>query len=382
MKLAVISFTKEGSLLCRKLVSGLHEQGNDCCGYAKQDYLNLRICETPMDSPESMLPLAETVGAWTGRMFDQMDGLIYIGACGIAVRAIAPHLKDKFTDPAVVVVDELHHHAISLLSGHVGGANELTRKVAEILGAEPVITTATDVHGKLAIDVWAKEHDLTVTNRQTAKEIAMRILEGKKVGFTIDPKVEKWYRNRCGAEKNIVPENCCNSLCKTNVVVSCRANFDSESVKKLPWSTTERNCESPETTETLVLSPKLLTVGIGCRKGTDAEQIERTVRQVFEKYNLSFDAIHKLVSIDLKKDEEGIIEFASAQNLPFETYSAEQLQSVPGDFTDSEFVKKTTGVGNICERAAVLAAGDESELLVKKQAEQGVTVAVALQVNL
>jgi hypothetical protein len=210
----------------------------------------------------------------------------------------------------------------------------------------------------------------------------MRILEGKKVGFTIDPKVEKWYRNRCGAEKNIVPENCCNSLCKTNVVVSCRANFDSESVKKLPWSTTERNCESPETTETLVLSPKLLTVGIGCRKGTDAEQIERTVRQVFEKYNLSFDAIHKLVSIDLKKDEEGIIEFASAQNLPFETYSAEQLQSVPGDFTDSEFVKKTTGVGNICERAAVLAAGDESELLVKKQAEQGVTVAVALQVNL
>jgi cobalt-precorrin 5A hydrolase len=106
------------------------------------------------------------------------------------------------------------------------------------------------------------------------------------------------------------------------------------------------------------------------------------VRKVFEKYNLSFDAIRKLVSINLKKDEEGIIEFASARNLPFETYSAEQLQSVAGDFTDSDFVKKTTGVGNVCERAAVLAAGDGALLLVKKQAEQGVTVAVALQVNL
>jgi cobalt-precorrin 5A hydrolase len=378
MKLAVISFTKEGSLLCRKLVSGLREQGNDCYGYAKQDYLNLKVCETPMDSPDSMLPLTETVGAWTGRMFGQVDGLIYIGACGIAVRAVAPYLKDKFTDPAVVVADELHHHAISLLSGHVGGANELTKKVAEILGAEPVITTATDVHEKLAIDVWAKEHNLTVTNRQTAKEIAMRILEGKKVGFTIDPKVEKWYKNLFGVEENIVPENCCNSLCETNVVVSCHAKFDSESVKKLPWSTTENDCESPETAKTLVLSPKLLTVGIGCRKGTGAEQIEHTVRKVFEKFNLSFYAIKKLASIDLKKDETGLVEFASSQNLSFETYSAEQLQSIPGDFTDSEFVKKTTGVGNICERAAVLAAGDGSELLVKKQAEQGVTVAVAL----
>jgi cobalt-precorrin 5A hydrolase len=375
----VSGFTTEGSLLCRKLVSGLREQGNDCCGYAKQDYLNLRVCEMPMDSPDSMLPLTETVGAWTGRMFDQMDGLIYIGACGIAVRAVAPYLKDKFTDPAVVVVDELHHHAISLLSGHVGGANELTKKVAEILDAEPVITTATDVHGKLAIDVWAKEHDLTVTNRQTAKEIAMRILEEKKVGFTVDPKVEKWYRDRFGTEETIVPENCCNSLCETNVVVSCRAKFDSELVKKLPWSSAEDHCELPKT---LILCPKLLTVGIGCRKGTDAEQIERTVKTVFEKHNLSFYAIKKLVSIDLKKDEVGLMKFASAQNLPFETYSAEQLQSVPGDFTDSDFVKKTTGVGNICERAAVYAAGDESLLLVKKQAEQGVTVAVALQVNL
>jgi cobalt-precorrin 5A hydrolase len=330
-----------------------------------------------MDSPDSILPLTETVGAWTGRMFDQVDGLIYIGACGIAVRAVAPYLKDKFTDPAVVVVDELHRHAISLLSGHVGGANELTRKVAEILEAESVITTATDVHGKLAIDVWAKDHDLTVTDRCKAKEVAMRILEGKKVGFSIDPEVEKWYRSRFGTEKNIVPENCCNSLCKTNVVVSCRADFDSESVKKLPWLSSEDHCELTEDMETLVLSPKLLTVGIGCRKGTAAVQIERAVREVFEKFNLSFYAIKKLASIDLKKEEAGLVEFASSQKLSFETYSAEQLQSVPGDFTDSDFVKKTTGVGNICERAAVLAAGDGSVLLVKKQAEQGVTVAVA-----
>jgi cobalt-precorrin 5A hydrolase len=153
-------------------------------------------------------------------------------------------------------------------------------------------------------------------------------------------------------------------------------------MKKLPWSSPEDHCELTEDIETLILSPKLLTVGIGCRKETDAVQIECTVRQVFEKYNLSFDAIRKLVSIDLKKDEQGIIEFASARNLLFETYSAEQLQSVPGDFTDSDFVKKTTGVGNICERAAVLSAGDGSLLLVKKQAGQGVTVAVALQVNL
>ena len=177
MKLAVISFTRRGEGICEKLSKALTAAGADCPGYSGRKTGN---------AGSTLQPISGTLSEWTGQQFAACDGLIFIGAAGIAVRLIAPYLKDKLTDPAVIVVDEAGQFAISLLSGHVGGANRLTEWIAKILEAVPVVTTASDVRGRTAIDVWAVEHGLVLTDRILAKEIAAALLDGETVGYFSD----------------------------------------------------------------------------------------------------------------------------------------------------------------------------------------------------
>ena len=177
MKLAVISFTRTGESICEKLSKALSAAGADCPGYSGRETGN---------AGSMLQPVSGTLSEWTGQQFAACDGLIFIGAAGIAVRLIAPYLKDKLTDPAVVVVDEAGKFAISLLSGHVGGANRLTEWIAKILDAVPVVTTASDVRGRTAIDVWAADHGLVLTDRKLAKEIAAALLDGETVGYFSD----------------------------------------------------------------------------------------------------------------------------------------------------------------------------------------------------
>ena len=157
MKLAVISFTRRGEDVCEKLTNAMKAAGAECCGYTGRKTGNAGL---------ALQTISETLAEWTGQQFAACDGLIFIGAAGIAVRLIAPYLKDKLTDPAVVVVDEAGKFAISLLSGHVGGANRLAEQTAALLNAVPVVTTASDVRGRTAIDVWAADHGLVITDRK------------------------------------------------------------------------------------------------------------------------------------------------------------------------------------------------------------------------
>lgn len=355
MNIAVISFTKAGSRVCVRLMHGFREMGESCIGYVKSEFAE----------EEGVCRFQNSLGAWTEQMFARMDVLIYVGAAGIAVRAIAPFLKDKMTDPAVLVCDEQGQFVISLLSGHVGGANEWTRKAAKILGAVPVITTASDVQGILAVDVWAKQQKFMIADRNLAKRMAAALVSGQRLGFFNDL-----------SKKIELPEEFLNeTVCRENLWVTWKApaDFFRAFCMRSGWE----KCE--ERVEVLRLIPKVLTVGIGCRKQTKEDVIRQAVEQVCSENELDLRAVCRFASIDLKKEEPGIRLFAEELNVPFVTFSSEELKQAAGSFSDSEFVEKTTGVGNVCERSALLGAGFGAVLLVKKVVKNGVTVAVACQ---
>ncbi len=338
MKIALISFTGEGARTCSKIAVGLRSIGYECSAFGK----NLFAVGA------GIMPLENSLDEWTAEAFSKNDALVFVGACGIAVRAIAPYIKDKTVDPAVVVVDEKGNFAISLLSGHLGGANDLTREIAEIIGAEPVITTATDLNQLFAVDDWAKKNHLRIGDMKLAKEISAAILNGETVGvsgeFSVEGDLPKQLQYASGGR------------------LGFRISIQEEDG---PFD------------HTLHLIPQTVTVGIGCRKGISLEAVEELLEKVLKEHHLSVKAIEKICSIDIKKEEPALKQLADKLGVPFQVFSAEELELLTGVYTASAFVNQITGVDNVCERAAVL--GSRGELIVKKQALNGVTIAMAVR---
>lgn len=324
MTAAVIAFTRRGAALGRRLA----------------DALGATLHVPARFAGEVGAQAYDSLTAWTAWAWEQADSLLFIGAAGIAVRAIAPHIKDKFTDPAVVSVDESGRFVIPLLSGHVGGANTLALQVAALTGGQAAVSTATDVNGLFAVDVWARERDMVITDRVLAKEISAALLEGKPVGFTSD------FNHSC-------PVGLTESRAELGVWVTWKTGGG-------PFPRTLRLC------------PKGLILGVGCRKGTPMEAIQTAAETALAGYEPK--AVAQVATIDLKEKEPGLLAFCQAHDLPLTVFSAEELAKAEGDFTPSAFVREITGVDNVCERAAVRAGG---MLLVRKQAKNGVTVAVA-----
>lgn len=287
-----------------------------------------------------LLPLVEA-------LFREVDALVFIGACGIAVRAVAPLLADKTKDPAVIVLDERGRHVISLLSGHIGGANDLALRIAGYTGGEAVITTATDVNGRFSIDAWAAKHGCAIDSMESAKEYAAAILK-RDLPFLSDFDI-------CGDLPEGVfwgTEGACGAI------VSVKSGT-------MPFETTLR------------LIPRILHVGIGCRRGTSAEKIRTAVDYALSTHGIDGRAMKSVASIDVKKDEEGLLAYCRDNRLPVSFYSARELQDVAGEFSHSEYVYKAVGVGNVCDRSAVRSAGENAELIVEKAVLNGVTVGVA-----
>ena len=295
-----------------------------------------------LDQPD-FSPITQPTPPLYGELFHLSDALVFVGACGIAVRAVAPHLVSKTSDPAVLCLDEAATFVISLLSGHLGGANALCRTVASALGAQAVITTATDVRGRFSVDAWAGEQGYLLDSMELAKEVSAAILEGP-VPFASDLPVA-----------GPLPEG----------LVSA----DSGPLGiYLGW----RTCCPFE--RTLRVIPRVLRLGLGCRRGVSKTAVAAAVEAVLEENGIDPRAILCAASIDLKSDEAGLLEYCAERDFPVEFYDAGTLSRVEGDFTPSDFVRQVTGVDNVCERAALLGA---SKLLVKKTARDGVTVALA-----
>lgn len=285
-----------------------------------------------------------SLAEWTAAAFAQNEALIFVGAVGIAVRAVAPFCRSKASDPAVVVVDECGHFAVPLLSGHLGGANDLARAIAALCGAVPVITTATDAHGLFAVDEWARHHNCQVLEPERIKTVSGKLLAGEPVSFWSEFPIA----GPAPAGVNAAPAP---EAADFALTLSPAGNA-------------------------LHLTPRIGVLGIGCRRGTTAEQLEAAFSVFCAAHTLAPQCIAAAASIDLKQNEAGLLAFCAAHRWGLSFFSAEALQTAPGSFTPSAFVRNVTGVDNVCERAAVLASG--GSIHIPKQAGGGVTFALAL----
>ena len=296
MRIAIFTITDRGTMLAGRIAAAL----GGCRTFTKgRDFERLR--EAVDDT------------------FGKFDALIFVTAAGIAVRMIAPHIVSKLSDPAVLVLDECGQHVISLLSGHVGGANDLTLKIAAITGAEPVITTATDVESKVAVDSFANRLGLKPEPKEAIKAINSAILKGEAVFVTAGDTV-------------------------------------------------------------LNLTPLNLIAGVGCRRGTPQEEIQSAVTEACRRIEQPLERLSLIASVDLKCDEVGLLAFAKSIGCQIRFFDIDTLQRTIDRYSLSEspFVKRTIGVGNVCE-AAALSCVERGKFALTKTKFDGVTVALVWQ---
>ena len=299
--------------------------------------------------------------AWTALAWEASDALLFVGAAGIAVRAIAPHVASKATDSAVVVIDEAGRFAVPLLSGHLGGANELAKTVARAVGAIPVITTATDVRGVWAVDTWARCAGLAVSNPEAIKRVSARLLSGGRVALYSDMPIS-------GQPPEGV--DIASDRARADIVVSPFAGANAgASVRAAETTGVRAQAPAPEPLRLVV---PCIVAGIGCRRGACAEAIGEAFLLACRQAGISPSAVREAATIDVKAHEEGLLAFCRARNIPLATYSVEELSQVEGSVSPSDFVRATVGVDNVCERAAL---ADGGKLIFPKLAHGGVTVA-------
>lgn len=289
---------------------------------------------------------------WISDSFKMRAPIVFIGAAAIAVRYIAPYVADKRSDSPVIVIDEMGQYVIPILSGHLGGANELAKELAGIIAAQPVITTATDINETFAVDIFAKKNGLKICNKEGIKKVSSKLLNEGHITMAVNPSLEY--------DKDMIP--------------SCIEEVSFDKYADLYIDTFENEDKASDCLLKLVFKPYVL--GLGCKKNTSYEHIEKFVSENLCKAGISKDQIAFMASIDLKKKEYGLLQFESFNRIPFLTYSGQELEKVNGDFTESDFVKKITGVDNVCERAAMMACKEDGKIVVKKLARDGVTMAI------
>lgn len=328
----IVAFSTKGCSTALRIAEGLEKE---CRIFSK-------TTGDTTGTEKIILPLT----SWTGVAFKEAESIVFVGATGIAIRAIAPHMKNKIKDPAIVCVDELGRYSISLLSGHIGGANILTELIASAIGAVPVITTATDINKKFSVDSFATSRNMAIGSMALAKDVSAAVLEGTFVGLKSDHPI-----------KGNIPKEL--TICDEGELGIYITSSSSEPFKR-----------------TLRLFPKNHVLGIGCRKDTKKEDIDKLVRAVLSLSDVSIKSVKLIASVDLKKEEKGLLKFAEDNEIPTTFFSSEELNALPNiGYSRSDFVIKITGVDCVSERSAI-AASTNGDLIVKKVSGNGVTVAL------
>ncbi len=296
-------------------------------------------------------------------LWNRCDALVFIMATGIVVRTIAPMLKDKKTDPAVVVLDEQGKFAVSLVSGHLGGANELAREIAGVLKGEAVITTASDVNGLPSIDLWARDNELIIENWDVLPQVGTRYVNNGGLRVYCDILLDMPPEFLRVVDPRFA-----------DVIITNRRDVYAGSPR---CSITGEGCATGacRVKEQVYLRPLNIVAGIGCNSGTSLEEIEDAVQRALSDQNLVSLSLGSLATIDMKKNEPGLRGFAEKNGLPLRTFSPNDLNAVAG-IERSEGVFRATGAYGVAEPAAMLAAGTDT-LLAPKQKIGNVTVAIA-----
>ncbi|MBF0411313.1 MAG: cobalt-precorrin 5A hydrolase [Desulfamplus sp.] len=328
----------------------------------------------------------DKLSAMFAKQFKNYDAHICIFSTGIAVRIAAPLVQSKISDPAVVVVDDRGFHAISLLSGHLGGANELTLEVARIIGASPVITTATDINKLPSIDMVAKSQNLVIENPDMIKKVNMAFLQGERIRF-IDPfnLVKPHIPRQFILNQSTQGEEFGNDVKLAQESESdqeIRSDQDAQTITVFCDDTAKyekrvgQDKVSRETKKLLLLRPPSLVAGMGCNRGTSKAELMELLISAFKEHNLSVKSLAAVATTALKQDETGLLELADELGKPIKFYSKDELNSVETIENPSDMVEKHIGVKSVCEAAAILAA-QNGHLIVPKIKKGNATIAVA-----
>ncbi|MGA8942795.1 MAG: cobalamin biosynthesis protein [Thermoactinomyces sp.] len=354
--IAVIAMTKHGVEMARRLVREL--PGSDLYypdKFARQD-----------EEKQGITLFSGAVRSLLPSLFQRYDGLILFLSLGVVVRLIAPLLKDKKTDPAVVVIDERGEHAISVLSGHLGGANQLTRRVASMLDARPVITTASDVQETIPVDLFGSQFGWELEDFERVTPVSAAVVNEERVLIIQESGETGWW-----TRDRPLPDH-------IQVVSSTREAREREFDAALVVT---HRCLSPEEAgrflqNGVLYRPKVLVIGIGCNRGTALEELEQVVTETFAELNLSIKSVRNLATIDLKKDEPGLVALSQKYDWRVDAYSPAELNTVPLS-NPSPTVYRYTGAYGVSEPAALLSSGAKKLLLPKKKSGN-VTISVAL----
>ncbi len=339
MKVAVYGLTKGGS----KLAISLGKQFNWQV-FVKYNESELATNVTILDRPIKQLITEH---------FNQYDFLVFIMATGIVVRTIAPLIKSKTTDPGVIVIDEKGKHVISLLSGHIGGANQFSIDIAKKINATPVITTATDLNNTLAFDVIAVKNNFKIANISALMHISQAMINKEPVALYSSCPI-----------KGALPDN-----------VSVVNDVAALSLQHNVVVTEDIVDVSDQTKYKLHLVPQSLVVGIGCRKGKTQAEIEKAVDDVFEQFRLDKRAIHHIATVDVKKDEVGLLAFCRDKGYQLDIIDRTRVAAIDHQFQGSDFVRKTIGVGAVAEPTAYISSQNGNQI-VEKQRCGGISVAI------
>jgi cobalt-precorrin 5A hydrolase/precorrin-3B C17-methyltransferase len=298
--------------------------------------------------------------------FNEYTYLVLIMAAGIAVRMIAPLVKDKQSDPGVVVIDDGGTFAISLLSGHVGGANEFARKVAAHIGATPVVTTASEIMGTIPVDIFNRELGWEIEGHEHLTTVSAALVNGEPVGIYQDAGEQDWQ-----PEMEHLPDN-------VRVFSDIKALHDAS--PRAALVITDRILDETERTllpeHTVIYRPPSLVVGIGCNRGTTCAEIEEAINTVFSDKRLSSLSIRNIATIDLKEDEAGLGEYSRNHDLRVDYFDSKALRNTQFPSPPSTTVLKHTGTPAVCESAAILSSGGQV-IVPKVSYNRAVTVAVA-----
>jgi cobalt-precorrin 5A hydrolase len=338
MNWAVVTLSAKGLETALKVGESFESDIYTLEKYIKDDMDNLNVKAFPVKFKD-----------FNGYLFENYRTIVYIMATGIVVRDIAPYIKHKSVDPAVLVMDGKGDFVISLLSGHLGGANEKALKLAEKIGAQPVITTMSDVVGKTAVDIIAMKLDCAIGSFESAKIVTSDIINDDIVSITGEYEIKSE-----NLPVNIVMGD--NKKAKSRIVLSNKRDICLNEADAL-------------------LIPRNIVLGVGCRRDTPFHKIDDFIKDEMKRNNLKMKSVKRISSIDLKSNEKGLIEFGEKQGVEFITYSAEELVKYEDKFGVSEFVKKITGVGSVSETSGYIGS-NFGKKITDKTAKDGMTLSI------
>lgn len=344
MSAAVFTLTKNGVDIGKRILD-LYE---DATLYTLQKF-----------SDESTVVYEDGFEATVSKCFEKCDTLVFICATGIVVRSIAPYLKSKKTDPAVIVLDDNGKNVISLLSGHIGGANEETLRIAALLEANPVITTASDVNSKPSVDMIAKYNDLKLIDFEGAKYITAQMVANDDVALI----------NGAGFKSVKAIGNL--------EVLNGFEMLDTDKHRGVIYISNDENIDKHDNLDipSVQIYPVNLVIGIGCKRGTEKDHIIEMIITALKGLNKSIHSVKHVATVDVKADEVGLLDACEELGLDLKIVSRESIMEIEDKYEGSDFVKESVGVRAVSEPCCELTAKD-GQFILHKLKYSGATISV------